>query len=69
MVTSGGSVHLGPLSLGLGNQVIAVLDLLLLGAVVLQGGQGVVVNIAVDETGSQGRPASDLFHIITCKEE
>lgn len=63
MVTSGGGVHLSPLSLGLGNQVIAVLDLLLLGAVVLQGGQGVVVNIAVDETGSQGGPASDLYHI------
>lgn len=63
MVTSGRGVHLSPLSLGLGNQVIAVLDLLLLGTVGLQGSQGVVVNIAVDETGSQGRPASDLFHI------
>ncbi len=59
-VTSSGSIHLDPLGLGLGNQTIAVLGLDLLGTVVLQGGQGVVVDVTISKTSNESRPTSDL---------
>jgi len=58
--TSGRGVLLGPLGLGLSNQTITVLDLDLLSAVVLHGGEGVVVDKAICEATNQGGPAGNL---------
>ena len=60
IVTSGWGIHPDPLGFGLSNQAITVLNLDLLDLVVLQGGQSVMVNIAIDEASCQSRPTSNL---------
>lgn len=62
-LTTGGGVHLDPLGLGLGDQAVAVVNLHLLSLVVLEGGQGVVVDVTVGETTNQGGPAGDLCFV------
>lgn len=64
VVTSSGRIHLDPLGLGLGNQAIAVLGLDLLGTVVLQGSQGVVVDVTIGKTSDESRPTGDLHRWI-----